>query len=87
MSVIQYLLRETLLGFGQDTGSWLSTAPLILRPRRLSLLFQRVHSLPETGEVNTATWNRLVAEQNNHYREYSLKPRDQRQKEGVKNSF
>ena len=71
VSVIQYLLRETLLGFGQDTGELAVNGSFDPATETAVIAFQRVHSLPETGEVNTATWNRLVAEQNNHYREYS----------------
>ena len=71
VSVIQYLLRETLLGFGQDTGERAVNGSFDPATETAVIAFQRVHSLPETGEVNTATWNRLVAEQNNHYREYS----------------
>lgn len=71
VSVIQYLLRETLLGFGQDTGELAVNGSFDPATETAVIAFRRVHSLPETGEVNTATWNRLVAEQNNHYREYS----------------
>lgn len=69
VSVIQYLLRETLLGFGQDTGELAVNGSFDPATETAVVAFQRVHRLPETGEVNTATWNRLAVEQNNRYRE------------------
>lgn len=69
VSVIQFLLRETLLGFGQDTGELAVNGSFDPATETAVIAFQRVHRLPETGEVNAATWNRLAEEQNNRYRE------------------
>lgn len=69
VAVIQLLLRETLLGFGQDAADLTVSGLFDPATETAVLAFQRIHRLPETGRVNTATWNRLAEEQNNRYRE------------------
>lgn len=69
VTVIQFLLRETLLSFGQEPDELAITGLFDPATETAVLAFQRVHRLPETGQVNTATWNRLAEEQNNRYRE------------------
>lgn len=69
VTVIQLLLREALLSFGQDVDELAITGSFDPATETAVIAFQRVHRLPETGAVNTTTWNRLAEEQNNRYRE------------------